>query len=240
MDLGLSGRAALVTAASKGLGLASARALAAEGADVLISSRREDALAEAAEMVRSEGGSCEYLAADITDPDAPARLVEEVMRRWGRLDVLVTNTGGPRPGPTLGLSDQDITGAVDSVTLPAIRLARSALAPMRASGFGRICCITSYGVALPLMSLPLSNLARTALNAWVRTAAREVAQDGVTINLICPGPHATDRMKELGGSGPMGDPGDFGRLVTFLCSSAAGFVNGTSLVVDGGAVAAQG
>ena len=241
MDLGLRGRVAIVTGGSKGLGLATGRALAAEGAHVLLSSRGEEDLAQARQAVESEGAECMTLALDVTDPGSPARLVEAAVGRWGRLDVVVANTGGPRPGATLGLSDEEIRGAVDSVTLPAVRLVREAAPHMRAAQWGRICCIASYGVALPLPSLPLSNLARTALYAWVRTASRELFGDGVTINVACPGPHATDRMKELGGSGgdPMGDPGDFGRLVAFLCSEAAGFVTGTSLVVDGGATAAQ-
>ncbi len=242
MDLGLTGRVAIVTGGSKGLGLASALALAGEGARVLISSRSEANLAAARPQIESAGVECLTGAADMADPRTPARLVQAAVDRWGRLDVVVANTGGPKPGSTLGLSDEDIRGAVDSVLLPAVRLVREAAPHLRAGGWGRICCITSYGVELPLPSLPLSNVARSALFAWVRTASRELSGDGVTINLACPGPHATDRMKELGasgGSGPMGDPADFGRLVTYLCSGAAGFVTGTSLVVDGGATAAQ-
>lgn len=242
MDLGLGGRVALVTAASKGLGLASALALAGEGAKVLISSRSEENLLAAQERVAAAGGRCLAVAADMSDPDTPARLVEAAVGEWGRLDVVVANTGGPKPAATLELSDEDIQGAVDAVLLPVVRLGRAAAPHLRANGWGRICVITSYGVALPLPSLPLSNMARSALFAWARTAARELSPDGVTVNLACPGPHATDRMKELagaGGSGPMGDPDDFGRLVTYLCSAAAGFVTGTALVVDGGATAAQ-
>jgi 3-oxoacyl-[acyl-carrier protein] reductase len=242
LDLGLGGRVALVTAASKGLGRASAVALAGEGARVLISSRSEDNLAAARDRIAEAGGECLAVAADMTDPAAPARLVAAAVEEWGRLDIVVTNTGGPKPGSTLDLSDADIGGAIDSVLLPAVRLVREATPHLRSNGWGRICAITSYGVALPLAALPLSNMARTALYAWARTASRELFGDGITINLACPGPHATDRMKELagaGGGGPMGDPGDFGRLVAYLCSEPAGFVTGTALVVDGGAVAAQ-
>ena len=242
MDLGLGGRVALVTAASKGLGLASALALSGEGAKVVISSRSEENLAIARERIGAAGGECLAVPADMSDPEAPASLVAAVVAAWGRLDVVVANTGGPRPGATLQLTDDDIQGAVDAVLLPVVRLARAAVPHLRANGWGRICVITSYGVALPLPSLPLSNMTRSALYAWARTAARELFADGVTVNLACPGPHATDRMKELagaGGSGPMGDPSDFGRLVAYLCSGAAGFVSGTALVVDGGATAAQ-
>ncbi|HUZ44889.1 MAG TPA: SDR family oxidoreductase [Acidimicrobiales bacterium] len=242
MDLGLTDRVAIVTGGSKGLGLASALALAGEGAKVLISSRGEQNLAAAGQQIEAAGGECLTVAADMADPSTPARLVQAATERWERLDVVVANTGGPKPGTTLGLSDDDIRGAVDSVLVPAVRLVREAAPHLRSGGWGRICCITSYGVELPLPSLPLSNLARAALFAWVRTASGEMVGDGVTINLICPGPHATDRMKELGGAGgagPMGDPADFGRLVAYLCADAAGFVTGTSLVVDGGATAAQ-
>ena len=242
MDLGLGGRVALVTAASKGLGLASAAALAGEGAKLAIASRSEANLAAARERVTTAGAECLALPADMNDPDVPARLVEETVAQWGRLDVVVANTGGPQPGPTLELTDDDITAAVDSILLPVVRLARAAVPHLKANGWGRICVITSYGVALPLPSLPLSNMTRSALFAWARTAARELSADGVTVNLACPGPHATDRMIELagaGGGGPMGDPDDFGRLVAYLCSAAAGFVTGTAMVVDGGATAAQ-
>ncbi|MHB1445619.1 MAG: SDR family oxidoreductase [Acidimicrobiales bacterium] len=242
MDLGLTGRVAIVTGGSKGLGLASALALAGEGARVLISSRGEENLSRARQQIEAAGGDCLTAPADMADPDTPGQLVRTALEQWDRIDVVVANTGGPKPGSTLELSDEDIKSAVDSVLLPAVRLVREAAPHLRAGHWGRICCITSYGVELPLPSLPLSNVARSALFAWVRTASRELFGDGVTINLICPGPHATDRMKELGasgGAGPMGDPADFGRLVAYLCSEAAGFVTGTSLVVDGGATAAQ-
>ena len=233
---------ALVTAASKGLGLASAVALSGEGAKVVISSRSEENLALARERIGAAGGECLAVPADMSDPEAPASLVAVAVAAWGRLDVVVANTGGPKPAATLQLTDDDIQGAVDAVLLPVVRLGRAAVPHLRANGWGRICVITSYGVALPLPSLPLSNMTRSALYAWARTAARELFADGVTVNLACPGPHATDRMRELagaGGSGPMGDPGDFGRLVAYLCSGAAAFVSGTALVVDGGATAAQ-
>ena len=109
---------------------------------------------------------------------------------------------------------------------------------MQAQGWGRVCCITSYTVKQPIPTLALSNLARTGLWAWAKTAAQDVAGSGVTINLACPGIHATDRMKQLGGGdiSQMGDPADFGRVVAFLCSEPAGYVNGVALQVDGGAV----
>lgn len=236
MDLGLDGRVALVTAGSRGLGLASARALAGEGARVLIASRSPERLAAARDSI---GERCEVSVADMNDPDAPARLVDEAVARWGRLDVVVANNGGPPAGTAMAVDDDAIRASVESNLLASVRLVRAAAPPMATGGWGRICCITSYSVVLPVPALALSNVARTGLYAWVRTAARELMPGGITINLACPGPHATDRMKELGGSGPMGDPDDFGRAVAFLCSQSAGFITGTTLVVDGGAAAAQ-
>ncbi len=124
--------------------------------------------------------------------------------------------------------------------LTSVRLVRSAVPHMRAGGFGRLCCITSYSVVQAIPTLALSNTARTGLKAWAKTATADLgAADGdVTLNLVCPGPHATERMKQLGGTGPMGDPADFGRVVAFVCSTHANFVNGASIVVDGGATLA--
>ena len=237
MDLGLDGRAALVTAGPRGLGLASARALAGEGAHILLSSRSPERLAEARAAL---GPRCETVAADMNDPGAPARLVEEAIGRFGRLDVVVANNGGPPPGRALAVEDDTLTGALNANLLSSVRLVRAAAPHMAAGRWGRICCITSYSVVLPMPGLALSNVARTGLYAWARTAARDLAPDGITINLACPGPHATDRMKELGGGGgPMGDPEDFGKVVAFLCSQPAAFITGTAVVVDGGATASQ-
>lgn len=236
MDLGLDGRVALVTAGSRGLGLASARALAGEGARVLVSSRSPESLDRARELI---GAGCETAVADMNDAATPARLVDEAVARWGRLDVVVANNGGPPPGGAMSLDDEAVNRAVNGNLLASVRLARAAAPHMAARRWGRICCITSYSVVLPVPSLSLSNVARSGLYAWARTAARELAPDGITINLACPGPHATDRMKELGGTGPMGDPDDFGRAVAFLCSESAAFITGTTLVVDGGAVSSQ-
>ena len=240
MDLGLAGRVALVTAGSRGLGRASAQALAGEGARLLIASRTPESLDEARELIRGAGGECEVSVADMGDPAVPARLVEEAVERWGRLDVVVANNGGPPAGTALSLDDAAIEAAVNANLLSSVRLVRAAAPHMAGRGWGRICCITSYSVVLPMPSLSLSNVARTGLYAWVRTACRELLPQGITINLACPGAHATERMRQLGGGGgPMGDPADFGKAVAFLCSEPAGYITGTTLVIDGGAVAAQ-
>jgi 3-oxoacyl-[acyl-carrier protein] reductase len=238
MDLGIAGKAALVTAASKGLGRASAQALAAEGVSVVIAARGEAALEEAAAAIRADGGEVHTVVADVTRPDVPARLVEETEHRFGRLDILVANSGGPPPGRAMDVTDEQITAAVNANLVTSVRLIRASLPLMQTHGWGRICCITSFSIKQPLPVLALSNLARTGLWAWAKTAAADLFPTGVTLNLIAPGMHATDRVRELGGqspTGPMGDPADFGRAVAFLCSQPAAYISGTALVVDGAA-----
>jgi 3-oxoacyl-[acyl-carrier protein] reductase len=236
MDLGLGGKVALVTAGSKGLGRASAQALAAEGVSVVITARGEAALEEAAAAIRADGGEVHAVVSDVTETDAPARLVEETERRYGRLDILVANAGGPPPGRSLEISDEQIATAVNANLVTSVRLIRSSLPLMQANGWGRICCITSYSIKQPIPTLALSNLARTGLWAWAKTAAAELFPTGVTLNLIAPGLHATDRVRQLGGGhapGSIGDPGDFGRIVAFLCSQSAAYISGAALMVDG-------
>jgi 3-oxoacyl-[acyl-carrier protein] reductase len=242
VDLGIEARAALVVAGSRGLGRASAEALAREGTRVMLSSRRESDLAGAAAEMRAAGAEVEVEPADITDPQAPARLVAATARAFGSVDIVVANAGGPPAARALEVDDAMLEDALNANLLSAVRLTREAVPLMRERGWGRICCIASYSVVQPVPTLALSNAARTGLRAWAKTAAQDLAAEGsgITLNLICPGPHATDRMRELGGSGVavMGRPADFGSLVAVLCSQQAGFVNGAALVVDGGATLA--
>lgn len=223
-----------MTAASKGLGRASALALAQEGARVAICARGEEALREAeAEL----SGYTEVLAvvADVTRPEVPARLVEATVERFGALDVLVANAGGPPPGRSLEVDDDAIHAALEANFVTSVRLVREALPHMRRGGWGRICLITSSSIKQPIPTLAMSNSARTALWAWAKTAAADVFAEGVTLNLACPGTHATDRTRQLGlpATTPMGDPADFGRIVAFLCSEPAAFVSGAAVSVDG-------
>jgi len=234
MDLGIAGKVALVTASSKGLGRASALALAAEGANVVITARGEEALLKARDEIAAAGaGEVLAIAADITEPAAPAEVVRQTIERFGGLDILVANAGGPPPVRALDVTDEQIASAVNANLTTSVRLVREALPALRASGGGRICCITSWSVKQPVPDLALSNLARTGLWSWTKTAARDMFPD-VTLNLVCPGFHATDRIIELGGSDtPMGDPADFGRVVAFLCSAHAGYLSGSAVMVDG-------
>ena len=240
MDLGIAGKAALVVAASRGLGRATAEALAGEGVRVMLSSRSGADLEALATSLRSAGAEVEVAEADITDPRAPARLVEATVAAFGGVDIVVANAGGPPAARALDVDDAQLEAALNANLLSAVRLTREAVPHMRGNRWGRICYITSYSVVQPVPTLALSNTARTGLWAWVKTAAHDLAAEGsgITLNLLCPGPHATDRMKELGGTGPMGSPADFGRVATFLCSQPAGYVNGAAVVVDGGSTLA--
>ena len=241
MDLGIAGRVALVTAASKGLGRASALALAEEGCKVVICARGEEALRSTAADIEAAGGEVHAVVEDVTAPDAPARLVAGAVERFGGLDIVVGNAGGPPPGRALDVTDDGIAEAVNANLTTSVRLARAAVPLMRTGGWGRICFITSASVKQPIPTLALSNLARTGLWAWTKTAAQDLFDDGITVNMACPGSHDTDRIRTLMASGnfsgPIGDPADFGKVVAFLCSDAAKFISGTAVQVDGGRVA---
>jgi 3-oxoacyl-[acyl-carrier protein] reductase len=237
MDLGIAGRVALVTASSKGLGRGAAMALAAEGVKVVLCARGRDALGETAAAIAEAGGEALAIPCDVTEPDQPAALVAAAVRHFGRLDIVVANAGGPTPATALDVTAEGVHAAVEANFLTSVRLVQAAAPHMRANRWGRVCCITSFGVKQPIPGLALSNTARTALWAWAKTAAPQLMEDGITLNLLCPGLHDTDRVRQLGGAvtGPLGDPDDFGRIVAFLCSESAGFVSGTALQVDGGA-----
>jgi 3-oxoacyl-[acyl-carrier protein] reductase len=206
----------------------------------MVSGRDADALAQTRQEVAEMGVEAQFLPGDVTDPGEPARLVAATVERFGGLDILVANAGGPSPGRAVDVSDGALVAAINANLLTSIRLVREALPHMRAGGWGRICCITSYTVQQAAPALSLSNTARAGLWGWLKTAAHDLASEssGITINMICPGPHATDRMKQLGGAGVMGDPADFGSVAAFLCSAKTGFVNGAAIVVDGGATLA--
>ena len=230
MDLGLTGKVALVTAASKGLGRASARALVDEGASVAINGRDPERLrATAAEL----GAEVLALPADVTEPDAPQRLVDATVERFGALHIVVGNAGGPPKARALEVDDATLLEAIDANLLTSIRLVRAAIPHLRAAGWGRVCLIASSSVKQPIPDLTTSNTARAGLWGWAKTAAQDLIGEGITLNLACPGLHATDRVTELGYAGRLGDPEDFGRVVAFLCSQQAGFLSGVALQVDG-------
>jgi 3-oxoacyl-[acyl-carrier protein] reductase len=237
VDLGIEGRVALVTAGSKGLGRASALALAGEGAKVAICARGEEALRATEADIKALGAEVLAIVADITDPAAPARVVAETAGHFGGLDILVGNAGGPPPGRALEITDEQIASAVNNNLTTSVRLVREAVPWMQRGGWGRICLITSFSIKQPIPGLALSNLARAGLWAWAKTAAQDLFGSGITLNLACPGHFATDRMKQLGGDpSHMGDPADFGRIVAFLCSEPCNYLSSTAVNVDGAAV----
>ncbi len=259
MDLGLSGRVAIVAASSKGLGKASAFALAREGASVVLSGRTPGTLDAAAEALRSRGWAGEVLAvrADVTRAEDCERLARAAIERFGRVDILVNNSGGPAPGGFDSRSDEEWAKGSDSTLMNVVRLTRLVLPEMRARGWGRIVNITSLSARQPIDGLILSNVYRAGVHAMTRTLATEVAREGITVNCLCPGMHATDRLAELASHRarergtsleaeyermaadiPMrrlGRPEEFADALVFLCSERASFITGTSLLVDGGA-----
>jgi 3-oxoacyl-[acyl-carrier protein] reductase len=233
MDLGIAGRVALVTGSSSGLGRAAAASLSREGASVVLNARGIDLLREAeAEMP----GDALAVADDVTDPEAPERLVRAAVERFGRLDILVANAGGPPAGRALEVDDEALRAALNANLLTSIRLVRAAVPHMRSGGWGRIVLITSRSVKQPIPDLALSNTARTGLWAWAKTAAQDLARDAITLNLACPGTHATERARSLGLSGRLGEPADFGDVVAFLCSDQASFITASAVQVDGGEI----
>jgi 3-oxoacyl-[acyl-carrier protein] reductase len=233
MDLGIAGRVALVTGSSSGLGRAAAASLSREGASVVLNARGIDLLREAeAEMP----GDALAVADDVTDPEAPERLVRAAVERFGRLDILVANAGGPPAGRALEVDDEALRAALNANLLTSIRLVRAAVPHMRSGGWGRIVLITSRSVKQPMPDLALSNTARTGLWAWAKTAAQDLARDAITLNLACPGTHATERARSLGLSGRLGEPADFGDVVAFLCSDQASFITASAVQVDGGEI----
>lgn len=194
----------------------------------------------AASDVEEAGGDVLAIVDDVTEPDAPARLVASTIEHFGRIDIVVGNAGGPAPGRALDATDDDIASAINANLTTSVRLAREAVPHMRVNRWGRICFITSSSIKQPIPTLAMSNTARTGLWAWAKTAAQDLIDDGITVNLACPGSHDTDRMKALVASGAfsgrLGDPADFGKVVAFLCSEPAKFVSGTALQIDGAGV----
>ena len=243
MDLGIAGRRAAVAAASQGLGQATAAALAAEGVHVAMCSRSKERIEAAAAAIPG----ALPIVADVSTEDGAARFVREARDALGGVDILVTNGGGPPPG-TFASTDLDAYHAAFSQNcLAVIAMCKEAVPAMQAQGWGRVVAITSVSVRQPIPTLILSNAARAGVTGFLKTLAREVAADGVTVNSLQPGSHDTERIRALRGAGGagqdsgqrehIGDPGNFGRIAAFLCSEHADFLTGAGIHVDGGAYA---
>ena len=243
MDLGLKGRCAAVAAASGGLGYASAAALASEGAHVAICGRDKGRIEEAAARI---GQGCVPLVCDVSDARGGAAFIEEATEALGRIDVAVANSGGPPAGNFANTPIEAYHPALDLNLMSVVGMCKAAVPAMRDQGWGRFVAITSVSVRQPMATIILSNTARAGATAFLKTVATEVAADGVTVNTVQPGFHATDRVASLYGKTPdaaalgvpagvLGDPTHFGALVAFMCSAQAAFLTGVQIHVDGGA-----
>jgi 3-oxoacyl-[acyl-carrier protein] reductase len=246
MDFGLNGRRAAVAAASSGLGFASAQSLIEQGVQVAVCGRDRKRLDDA---VAALGEGAHAVIADVGTPEGATAFVREAQSLLGGVDILVTNAGGPPPGTFASTALESYLPALELNLMSVVAMCKAAVPPMRERGWGRVVAITSLSVRQPISGLILSNTARAGATGFLRTLSREVARDGVTVNSLLPGSHATDRLRSLHGGdlssaaegvpmGRVGDPADFGAFVAFLCSEQAGFVTGTATPVDGGAYAA--
>lgn len=259
MDLGLSGKRALVLASSRGLGLGIAEAIAAEGANVMITGRDGDRLKAACAAINDRGaGQARFVVSDLSDTSTPAMLEKTAGEEFGGLDILVNNTGGPPPG---AMSEADLSVVqrqFEIMVLSVMDLTARLLPGMRAQGWGRVLTVASSGVIQPIPNLGLSNALRATLVGWSKSMANETASDGVTFNMLLPGRIETDRLKELDAANakrsgksledvanaakaqiPVGRYGaveEFAAAAAFLVSGRASYINGSMIRCDGGAI----
>jgi 3-oxoacyl-[acyl-carrier protein] reductase len=259
MDLGISGKRALVLASSQGLGLGVATKLCEDGAHVLICGRVEDKLAAAAEKLNAAGpGKADYAVIDLTDKDAAGRLYGAAQEKLGGVDILVNNTGGPPPGTTEE-PDADLWRAqIDTMLLMIIEITNLCLVDMKKAGWGRVLTIASSGVVQPIQNLAMSNTIRSSLVGWSKSLSNEVAALGITVNMLLPGQIQTARLKGLDEAtanklgkpvaevsaaaqaripaGRYGTIEEFGSVGAFLVSEPARYMTGGLIRCDGGSI----
>ena len=258
MDFGIRGRIALVCGASKGIAYATAEALAHEGCSLAICSRDEGAISAAATRLEALGAPVLWIAADLSTAVGIETVVRETHSRYGHVDILIANTGGPPTGPAMEHDWAAWTSASELLLRSAVELTRAVVPGMRARKWGRVISITSKAVKEPVPSLVLSNSLRAAVTGYLRTLANEVAADGVTVNTVLPGFTATERLDTLAAAtmqrsgvtresvyagwiaqtpaGRLGAPEELAATIAFLASDRAGFITGQAILVDGGAV----
>ena len=244
MDLGISGKRAAVAAASAGLGFGSAKALVENGVRVVLCGRHREGIEAAA---TSLGPLATPLVADVGTPDGATSFVDAARQIMGGVDIVIANAGGPPPGTFASTPMSAYAPALELSLLSSIAMCHAAIPAMREQRWGRIVAITSISVRQPIANIILSNTARAGLTGFLKTLAREVAIDGITVNSAQPGVHATERITKVYGDasnaaagipvGVPGDPADFGQVVAFLCSQQARFITGAAVPVDGGAYA---
>jgi 3-oxoacyl-[acyl-carrier protein] reductase len=260
VDLNITGRVALVNAGSRGLGRGIADALAAEGARLVISSRNKEAIERAAaEISSTHGGEVVPVVADVSRPEAADQLVGVAVERFGGLDILVNNSGGPPGGRFEDFDDTAWQLGFELLLLNVVRMVRASLPHLRSSGHGRIVNVASTSVRQPIPGLVLSNSLRAGVAGLAKTLSQELAPDQITVNTILPGRILTDRLREVFGKraheagvpvdeliraevaettplGRVGEPIDLAKLVAFICSDAAAYITGQTIAVDGGQV----
>ncbi|MCX7678820.1 MAG: SDR family oxidoreductase [Spirochaetes bacterium] len=257
MDLGIKGKVALVTAASRGLGWAVAKRLSMEGAIVAICARSKERIEEAAEKIRKlTGGKIAAFVADVTDYTAVKEMVRNIVTEYNSLDILICNAGGPPPGMHHEFTIEDYRAAIELNLFSTINLCYESLPYMKEKKWGRIVAITSVAAKQPIDNLILSNTARAGVLGFIKTISNQVASLGITANCVCPGYTKTERVEELAkkfvvdgkGSeedfydrliatipaGRIGTPDEFAQTVAFLVSEGAGYINGVALQIDGG------
>jgi len=249
MDFQISGKTALVLGASRGLGAAIAKSLAAEGVKVFAAARSADKIEASASITP--------IAVDLSDKASVAALIE-TLKQQGGVDILVNNSGGPKAGPAVGQTSESWTAAFEMMATSIFAVTNAMLEGMIAKKWGRIITIGSSGVEQPIANLALSNGVRAAVAGWSKTLASEVAKHGITVNMILPGRIDTDRVRELDGmkaknsgasveavqeasrndipTGRYGRPEEFAAVATFLASSQASYVTGSAIRVDGGMI----
>lgn len=259
MDLGLNGKKALVMGASQGIGQAIAMALAAEGCAVTLTARNLENLAATAEACRALGVEAEVMPVDLADASSRQAFIDGV-KETAKWDVLIANAGGPPPGMVPGIEPDLWRAQFESMVLSLMEVIEAALPGMRARGFGRIQIVSSSGIIIPIPKLAISNTLRSALAAYAKTLADQVAADGVTVNLMLPGRIDTDRVKQLDGAvasaqgitpeqakidsiqlipaGRYGRPEEFGAVSAFYASEQAGYLTGGQIRIDGGLIKA--
>lgn len=243
MDLGLSGRTAIVCGSSEGIGLAIAESLAEEGANVAMFARRRDVLERQAERLGALA-----VRGDVTIPGDLERLVAKTVEAFGGVDILVNNSGGPPRTAALALDEEQIEAAVQLLLVSVVRLTGLCLPYLEQSGQGRVVNIVSSTVREPVDNLVLSNAVRPGVVGWAKTLSRELGPKGITVNSVAPGRIDTARLEEVYPDGPseedlasialrrLGAPRELGDVVCFLCSDQASYVTGTTVVVDGGLI----
>ena len=256
MNFNLQGKTAIIGGSSKGLGKACAIALALEGVNIVLCARNIAALRQAQQEIESLGVRTLALAVDMANGDDNARIVRETIARFGRIDILVNNSGGPRPGTFRDITEEDMDEAYASVLKYTIRMIRLCLPFMEKNGWGRIVNITSVTVKEPAPNMVLSNIFRAAVASYAKSISKELISQGITINNVCPGYFKTDRVTQLMQvrAEEEGvtmteyeqkaitafphkrymDPQELGDLVCYLCSDQARSVNGTTIQIDGG------